>query len=97
MTLDELDDAFGSDASLGSWSSQRLVLAVLDAHGQPMDPESVVAYLSARTKHHRLSVDTIGFERRNTAVRLDKDGRWAIVAGHDALRSAREAVRARVE
>ncbi len=97
LTLDEIDDAFGGDANLRSWSAQRLVLAILDAHGEPRSPERVVADLSARTKYHGLRADTISFERRNAAVRLDGDGRWAIVDGHDALRSAREAVRARIE
>ncbi|EDM74688.1 hypothetical protein PPSIR1_06586 [Plesiocystis pacifica SIR-1] len=95
LKLEELERAFGDDAGVGSWSAQRLALAVLDAHGEAMEPERVVAYLSALTKHHRLRADTASFERRNSAVRPDQDGRWALVPGHDALRSAREAVRER--
>ena len=97
LTLDELECAFGNNASISSWSVQRLALAILDAHGKAMEPGRVVAYLCAQTKHHNLRADTTNFERSNSAVRLDPDGCWAIVPGHGALRSAREAIRARAE
>ncbi len=96
LTPAELDLAW-KDASLTSWSAQRLALAVLDAFGGPRAPAEVVAAVTERTKWHRLTVDPVGFRRRNSAVEVLPDGRWSIAedAGQ-ALSSARAAVRDRV-
>ncbi|MEX1363144.1 MAG: hypothetical protein AB1Z98_08465, partial [Nannocystaceae bacterium] len=41
LSVEELDEAW-KDANLRSWSAQRLALAVLDAHGEPMQPQAVI-------------------------------------------------------
>src|SRR5690606_29104271 len=68
LTVEELDLAWRDHANLTSWSAQRIALAILDAHGRPMMPDEVVAFLAARTKWHRLSPDQSSFRRRNSAV-----------------------------
>jgi hypothetical protein len=93
LSLAELEQAFEPNAILRSWSAQRLALAVLDAHSEPMPPARVVEYLSARTKLHNLHADSFRPERSNAAVR-EIAGCWTIVPEHDALYSARVAVRA---
>jgi len=95
LTVAELDEAW-RDASLYGWSAQRLALAVLDAHGGPMPPHEVVAFVSARGEEHLLSVDSASHWRRGAAVRVGEDGRWQLDPQHKALMSARKAVRARI-
>lgn len=96
LTPDELDEAW-KDASLSSWSAQRLALAVLDAHGGPLLPAEVVAAVARRTRWHRLSEDAAKFWRRGSAVLVLDDGRWA-VAGEAAetVRQTRIALRERL-
>jgi hypothetical protein len=96
LTVAELDEAW-KDASLYSWSRQRLVLAVLDARGEPMRPEEVVAFVSARNQWHELTADSVKFSRPGSAVEVRPDGRWAIAPGTEALASARIAVRDRLK
>lgn len=97
LTAGELDEAW-KDASLFSWSAQRLVIAVLDANGAPLAPAEVVAALAARTKWHGLREDAATkFARRGSAVDVLADGRWAVAADAGAaVAQARAAVRARV-
>lgn len=96
LTFSELDEAW-RNASLVSWSAQRLVVAVLDAHGGPLTPAEVVSAVTARTKWHRLKEDAAKFQRRGSAVEVLADGRWAIAADADAtVKQTREAVRDRV-
>src|SRR5690606_2391696 len=96
LTVGELDEAW-KDASLFSWSAQRLAVAVLDAHGGPLTPAEVVAAVAARTKWHGLKEDAAKFKRGGSAVDVLADGRWAIAADADAtVNQARSAVRDRV-
>lgn len=96
LTVSELDEAW-KDASLSSWSAQRLAIAALDAHGGPLAPAEVVAAVAARTKWHGLKEDDAKFKRRGSAVEVLPDGRWAIAADADAtMRQVRTAVRDRV-
>jgi hypothetical protein len=96
LTLSELDEGL-EDARLYGWSAQRLVVAVLDAHGGPLLPAEVVAAVTARTTWHGLREDAPKFLRRGSAVEVLADGRWAIAAGADAVvKQARKAVRGRV-
>jgi hypothetical protein len=96
LTVSELDEAW-KNASLFSWSAQRLVVAVLDAHGGPLTPAEVVAAVAARTRWHGLEEDAAKFKRRGSAVEVLADGRWAIAADADAtVKQARAAVRDRI-
>jgi hypothetical protein len=96
LTVGELDEAW-KDASLSSWSAQRLAVAVLDAHGGPLMPAEVVEAVAARTKWHGLKEDAVKFKRRGSAVEVLGDGRWAIAADADAtVHQARSAVRDRI-
>ena len=96
LNIGELDEAW-RDASLFSWSAQRLALAVLDAHAGPLTPAEVVAAVAARTPWHGLKDDAAKFKRRESAVDVLADGRWAIArdAG-TTLVQMRTAVRDRV-
>ena len=96
LTVAELDEAW-KDASLRSWSAQRIVAAVLDAHSSPMTPGDVVAFVAARTEWHLLNAGSAKFKRRGSAIEVREDGRWALVSGHDALGPTREAVRDRIQ
>jgi hypothetical protein len=95
LTVAELDEAW-KDASLYSWSRQRLVVAVLDAHGEAMLPDDVVAFVSERNRWHGLTADSVKFKRPGSAVEVRPDGSWAIAPGTDGLASARVAVRDRL-
>jgi len=96
LTLEELDEAW-KDGNLMHWTSQRLVLAVLDAHAGALSPAAVVAVLDARTRWHRVNDQSAKFKRRGSAVRLLDDGRWALEpAVTEPLRQARSAVRERI-
>ncbi|MCA9490393.1 MAG: hypothetical protein KC621_10725 [Myxococcales bacterium] len=95
LTTGELDEAW-KDASLWSWSSVRIVLAVLDAHGGPLAPEAVEAAVTSRTPWGGLRGDgPKQFGRRGNPITVLPDGRWAIAPGAD-LAPVRVAVRARV-
>jgi hypothetical protein len=76
LTAAELDEAW-KDVSLFGWSRQRLVLAVLDAHGAPLPPLEVVSAVARRTQWHGLTEDAAKFKRRGSAVRVLDDGRWS--------------------
>jgi len=95
LTIAELDEAW-KDAHLFSWSCQRLALAVLDTHDEPLHPEDVVAFVTARTRRHLLTADSARFKHSWSAVEIRADGRWAIAAQTRLLGSARTAVRERL-
>lgn len=93
LTREELSEAW-ENAGLGPWSAQRLVLAVLDATGGPAEPAEVADFVARCTPWKRLRLDNPHFQRRNSAVRVLADGRWAIADDvEDAVRSMRIAVR----
>jgi len=96
LTVAELDEAWRG-ASLYAWSSYRLALAVLDAHGEPMAPEDVVAFVRARSQWHSLSPDSAKFRNRRSTVHLREDGRWESGHDEDALLSTRKVVRDRIQ
>ena len=95
LTVAELDEAW-KEASLYSWSRQRLVLAVLDVHDEPLGPEEVIAFVSARAHSHGLTAEPAKFKRAGSGVEVQADGRWAITAGTGTLVPARTAVRQRL-
>ncbi|MEZ4410287.1 MAG: hypothetical protein R3A52_27980 [Polyangiales bacterium] len=96
LTNAELDEAF-RDASLYSWTQQRLALAVLDANGGPLSPDEVVSAIASRTRHQFVKSTSASFGQVGSAVAVLDDGRWAIADGSAAaLTSARKAVRDRV-
>jgi len=95
LTIAELDEAW-KDAHLFSWSCQRLALAVLDTHDEPLHPEDVVAFVTARTRRHLLTADSKRFKHSWSAVEIRADGRWAIAAQTRLLGTARTAVRERL-
>jgi hypothetical protein len=96
LTTAELDEAW-TDASLFGWSRQRLVFAVVDAHGAPLFPTEAVAAVARRTRWHGLTEDAAKFERRGSAVRVLDDGRWAVAEdAADTMRQVRSAVHERV-
>ncbi len=97
VTRDELSEAW-KDASLYSWSAQRLALAFLDATGGPTAPAEVVAFVRGCTKYEVLSGATVQFGRQGCPVVVLPDGRWAMGTHvEDALIAMRRAVRARLE
>src|SRR5690606_24553614 len=96
LSVSELDEAW-RNASLFSWSAQRLAVGVLDAHGGPLAPAEVVAAVAARTQWHGLGEDSAKFKRRGSAVEVLADGRWAIAAeAGDTVKATRSAVRDRI-
>ncbi|MBN1608961.1 MAG: hypothetical protein JW940_20205 [Polyangiaceae bacterium] len=97
VTRDELLEAW-KDASLYTWSAQRIVLAVLDATGGPAEPAEVVAFVRGCTQYELSSRATAQFGRPGCPVVVLRDGRWAIAAdAEDALVAMRKVVRARLE
>jgi hypothetical protein len=97
LTTDELDEAWRNDANINAWSAQRIALAILDAHDRPMTPDEIVAFVSARTKWHRLAAEPSTFRRRGAAVNVNTNGTWSIVDGASELAMARDAVRDAIE
>ncbi len=97
LTLEELTEAW-TDASLSDWSPQRIALAVLDAHREPMAPAKVVAFAQGLTRYNRLRVDAgAWFATRGSAIEVGPDGSWTVSPGGDGpVRGARKAVRKRI-
>ena len=96
LTVTYLDEAL-RDGVPSNWSAQRVVLCVLDAHGRAMDPEDVIAFVSARSQWNPVSAKSANYWRRGSAIRAREDGIWELDPNHDALRSARQAVIDRIE
>lgn len=95
LTVGELDQAW-RDGLSGAWSAQRTAICVLDAHGGAMQPEDVLAFVRARSRWTLLSAGSARYWRRGAPVRAREDGAWELDPAHDAVRSARQAVRERV-
>ncbi len=95
LTLAQLDELL-RDPGIGNWSAQRVAICVLDAHRGRMTPRSVAGFVTSRTRH-RLSEDSSRYRRAGSAVHVDNDGTWTLDIGHDAVRSARQAARDRIE
>ena len=95
LTVPELDEAW-RDGIPNTWSAQRIAVAVLDAHDTAMSPADVLAFVGTRSDAHLLRVESARSWRHGAAVRVRDDGRWELDATHDAVRSARAAVRERI-
>jgi len=94
LAVDELKEAW-HDASLYTWSPQRVAMCVLDAHGEALAPDEVVAFVAAQTEMHPLRrIDKRW--GRPSPISLREDGRWALEPGHPWMISARKAVRDRL-
>ncbi len=92
LTLEELNEAWRRYIPIG-FSQQRLAVSVLDAHCRPMKPEEVVAFVQARTTSHMLSVNSSQHWGQNAPVRVRDNGLWELQPNHEAIQSARRAVR----
>ena len=95
LTVAALDEAWRHGVP-GNWSAQRIAICVLDAHDRPMRPDDVLTFVRERSQWSLLSADSARYWRRGAPVRVREDGRWVLDRGHDAVRSARQAVRERV-
>ena len=95
LTVAALDEAWRHGVP-GNWSAQRIAICVLDAHDRPMRPDDVLTFVRERSQWSLLSGDSARYWRRGAPVRVREDGRWVLDRGHDAVRSARQAVRERV-
>lgn len=69
---------------------------MLDAHAAAMPPDRVVAFVAARSEWSRLSNRSAEYWRRGAAIRVRDDGMWELDLEHDAVQSARQAVRERI-
>lgn len=96
LAVGQLDEAW-RDGIPNTWSAQRIAVCVLDVHRKAMKPDEVVAFVKARSRWVRLSADSARHWRRGAAIRVREDGRWELDARHDAVRSARQAIRERIE
>jgi len=92
LTVPELDEAW-REGIPNSWSAQRIAVSVLDAHDTAMAPDKVLAFVRARSQSSLLKPDSAHYWRQSAAIRVRDDGRWQLDPTHDAVRSAREAVR----
>ncbi len=95
LTAQALDEAW-RDGVPSHWSAQRTAICVLDAHGTAMRPDDVVAFVRAHGQGSPLSTRSASYWRRGAAVRVRDDGCWELDCEHDAVRSARQAVRERI-
>ena len=95
LTVAHLDEAW-RDGVPSNWSAQRVAICVLDAYGAPMQPHEVVAFVALRTQWNRLSASSARYWHLGAAIRVRDDGFWELNLKHDALQSARQAVRERI-
>jgi hypothetical protein len=95
LTVAELDESW-REGIPNSWSAQRIAVSVLDAHDEAMSPDDVLAFVAARCQWSLLRSDSAQYWRGAAAVRVRDDGRWALDQMHEAVRSARVAVRERI-
>lgn len=95
VTVPELDEAW-RDGIPNSWSAQRIATAVLDAHDAALSPDSVLAFVRARSQASLLRADSAQHWHHRSAVRVRHDGRWDLDRTHAAVCSARDAVRERI-
>ncbi|MEM9462300.1 MAG: hypothetical protein AAGF11_49565 [Myxococcota bacterium] len=96
LNVEELDEAW-KDLSLRNWSVQRVAMAVLDAHGGPMQRQAVIDFVAARTEWFSLPANSPSFKRKNSVVTIRPDGRLSMVANPGkALLDTRRAIRDRI-
>jgi len=80
-----------------SWSGLRTAICVVDAHGGIMEPSEVLAYLEKNCYASRLREDTAEYWRRDAPIQVREDGAWTLDRSHEDVRSARAAIRQRIE
>lgn len=95
LIIADLDEAWREGVP-NTWSAQRIATAVLDAHRSAMRPDDVLAFVRTRSQWSLLSADSAKHWRRGAAIRVREDKRWELDREHDAVRSARQAVRDRI-
>jgi hypothetical protein len=95
LTVAELDEAW-REGIPNSWSAQRIAVSVLDAHDQPVAPDEVLAFVAARSQWSLLRLDSAQYWRGGAAIRVCDNGRWALDQMHQAVHSARVAIRERI-
>jgi len=95
LTVAYLDEAWRSGIP-HDWSAQRIAVCVLDAHDAKMRPDEALAFVYARDERTQLSADSAKYWRRRSAIRAGDDGSWELDRTHDAVRSARKAIVARL-
>ena len=96
LTVAHLDEAWREGVP-SSWSAHRIAICVLDAHGAAMSLDDVLAFVRARGQRSLLSTDSSKYWRQGAAIRPRDDGLWELDVEHEAVRSARQAARERIE
>lgn len=96
LTLAQLDEAWREGVP-SSWSAHRIAICVLDAQGAAMRLDDVLAFVRARSQRSLLSVDSSRYWRQGAAIRPRGEGLWELNVEHEAVRSARQATRERIE
>ncbi|MBI4500912.1 MAG: hypothetical protein HY700_07100 [Gemmatimonadetes bacterium] len=95
VSVADLDEAW-RDGVPNGWSAQRIAICVLDAHGRPMRADELLAFVAALSRWTQLSADSARYWRRGAAIHPRDDGFWELDRDHEAVRSARQAVRERL-
>src|SRR3990172_5231056 len=95
LTVAQVDAAWREGVPSG-WAALRIAICVLDAHGKAMRPDDVLAFVRPRSQWSLLSAGSASYLRPRAAVRARDDGLWELDREHEAVRSARQAVRERV-
>ena len=96
LTVAHLDEAWRDGVPSG-WSAHRIAICVLDAHGAAMSLDDLLAFVRARSQRSLLSTDSPKYWRQGAAIRPLNDGLWDLDVEHEAVRSARQATRERIE
>ena len=96
LTVAHLDEAWRDGVPSG-WSGHRIAVCVLDAHGAAMRPDDALAFVRARSQRSLLSAESSKYWRQGAAIRPRDDGLWHLDVEHEAVRSARQATRERIE
>ncbi|MDN5870120.1 MAG: hypothetical protein L0H73_05295 [Nitrococcus sp.] len=96
LTIAHLDEAW-REGIPNAWSAQRIAICVLDAHRRAMKSHEVLGFVRSRKLPGMLSEGSDSYWRRSTPIRVHEGGFWELGVDHDAVRSARQAVRARIE
>jgi len=96
LTVAELQEAWRHGVT-SEFSALRTAVCVLDAHDRALRPEEAVEFVAALSKWSMLRAASAKHWHRGAPIRVKEDGRWELDADHLAVRSARKAVRDRVE
>lgn len=96
LTIEHLEEAW-RDGIPNTWSAQRIAICVLDAHRRAMTSDAVLGFVRGRSQWDMVSEDSARYWRRGAAIRAHGDGLWELDVHHNAVPSARQAVRKRIE